>query len=305
MIPSPAARRPLRTMAAALAITAMTSTGLATVTASAAADPQPAPETDTTASSTIGKQAAKKAARERGRPVRIDELLAEQSTTWAMPDQTLKTELHAGPVRLKHNGTWRDIDTTLIHDGGVLRPKVAKAAVEISAGGAGPFLRLRHGNGKAFGVRWAKTLPAPRIDGDTATFADVIPGGDLVVTALSTGFTHDVVLRKRPTGPLEIRMPLELTGMKLARTAAKGAKRGEGRLELTDEAGALIGELPTRRCGTPRLSSRPTPAGARWSPPRSSKSAASRCWYCARMPASWPTRPCTTRCASIRGPRWR
>ncbi|GIH78219.1 hypothetical protein Plo01_46480 [Planobispora longispora] len=218
--------------------------GMATSVGSAAADPQPAASTEATATSAHDKNAAKKAAREHGRPVRVDALLAEQSTTWAMPDQTLKTELYAGPIRLQRGGAWRDIDTTLTQSDGVLKPKVAKAEVEISTGGTGPFLRLRHGNGNAFGVRWAKNLPTPTVEGDTATFADVIPGGDLVVTALSTGFTHDVVLRKRPTGPVEIRMPLELTGMKLDRKAAKGAKRGEGRLELTDTNGDLIGTAP-------------------------------------------------------------
>ncbi|WP_204048213.1 LamG-like jellyroll fold domain-containing protein [Microbispora siamensis] len=56
---------------------------------------------------------------------------------------------------------------------------------------------------------------------------------DLVVTALATGFRHDVVLRERPTGPVEFRLPVRTEGLKLGRTEAGG-------LKLTDAKGKVV-----------------------------------------------------------------
>ncbi|WP_405150244.1 hypothetical protein OG589_17120 [Sphaerisporangium sp. NBC_01403] len=70
-----------------------------------------------------------------------------------------------------------------------------------------------------------------------ATYRDVVPDGDLVATALPTGMTHDVVLRKRPSGPLEVRMPLALAGLRFAKDTS-------GRLRLTDTSGRLVAGAP-------------------------------------------------------------
>ncbi|MEU6744565.1 DNRLRE domain-containing protein [Streptosporangium sandarakinum] len=180
---------------------------------------------------------ALKSAKEHNAPVEIEAERTERSTSWALPNGLVRTELSSGPERVKRNGAWVAIDTTLEQRDGVLKPRAAKADIEISATGDGAVAKLTHGGRRSFGVRWAKRLPVPLVQGNTATYRDVVPGGDLVVTALPTGITHDVILRERPTAPLEIPMPLELSKLKFG-------KDKQSRLRLNDEFGNLIAAAP-------------------------------------------------------------
>lgn len=182
--------------------------------------------------------AALRAAKQQKLPVEIASERTERSTSWALPNGLVRTELSSGPERVKRNGTWVPIDTTLEQQGSVYKPRAAKADIEISAGGDGDVAKLKHDDRKSFGVGWNKRLPAPVVHGNTATFRDVVPGGDLVVTALPTGITHDVVLRERPSDTLQISMPLDLTGLHFA-------KDKQGRLRLNDKStGALLAAAP-------------------------------------------------------------
>ena len=99
----------------------------------------------------------------------------------------------------------------LLEEGGVLRPKAITAgvAVEVSTGGAGPFATMTYGGGETYALSWPTALPKPVVKDGVATFANAAgQGADLVVTVLPTGFRHDVMLRERPTGPVELRAAL-------------------------------------------------------------------------------------------------
>ncbi|MEU9887761.1 DNRLRE domain-containing protein [Sphaerisporangium sp. NPDC051011] len=208
---------------------------------------------------TAAHLAASAEAKELGKPVEVITEASETSSTWALPDGDFTTDFYTGPMRVKQaDGSWRWIDTTLIEENGVLKPRVSKADVQLSLGGDKPFATLRSGNG-SYGLRWGSPLPRPLINGATATYSSAAgPGADLVVTALPTGLAHDVVLRERPSGPLEIRLPLDLSGAQLTKSdgtqavkvPSAGAERpqtrkpGKGQLLLTDKDGALIASAP-------------------------------------------------------------
>ncbi|WP_379580862.1 DNRLRE domain-containing protein [Nonomuraea mangrovi] len=117
----------------------------------------------------------------------------------------------------------------------VLKPKLAKAGVEFSAGGADkPFATLDRGNGQKFALSWPTALPQPRIEGNKAIYAGAAgPNADLVVTARASGFQHDVVLHERPGKPLEFRIPVTTSELKLAKTKSGG-------LKLTDAKGKTV-----------------------------------------------------------------
>ncbi|MDF5751681.1 DNRLRE domain-containing protein [Spongiactinospora sp. TRM90649] len=186
----------------------------------------------------VAQRRALQRASQGGRTVEVVEEATESSATWARPDGTLTTDLYAGPARINKAGRWQWIDTTLTQQGATLRPRIGKADMEISSGGDGPLIRFRHPKG-TFGVGWPTPLPKPAINGATATYRNAAgPGADLLVTALPTGFTHDVLLRERPAGPVEIRLPLQLSDLKI-RPAAAG-RTGAKRLELTDAAGKVL-----------------------------------------------------------------
>jgi hypothetical protein len=142
---------------------------------------------------------------------------SESSITYALPDGSFRTEIAGGPVRTRQADKWVPIDTTLAEQGGKLRPKALAegAIVEISAGGTDPFVKVS-ADGKSYALRWPTPLPKPTVKGSVATYTDAAgTGADLVMTVLPTGFRHEVVLRQRPTKPLELRIGVEDDGLTL------------------------------------------------------------------------------------------
>ncbi|WP_375118103.1 LamG-like jellyroll fold domain-containing protein [Nonomuraea sp. MTCD27] len=220
---------------------------VAGVSGSAQADPEPAATPTGPVSTTFPRpedpdaplRAAIQEAKKRNAPVAVETAYTETSRTWAYPDGHLTTQSYAGPSQLKQvDGSWAWIDTTLVEKDGVLKPKLAKADVRFSQGGNGPFASLERDKGQRFALSWLKDLPRPRIEGNVATYIDAAgPGADLVLTALPDGFRHDVILRERPSEPMEIRIPVETD--KLTFSKAK-----DGMLKLADSSGATVAQAP-------------------------------------------------------------
>ncbi|MGC5012851.1 LamG-like jellyroll fold domain-containing protein [Streptosporangium sp. DT93] len=179
-------------------------------------------------------------ARKQNKPIEVTGAFTEASRTWAFPDGSLKTESYSGPAQIKQeNGSWAWIDTTLVEKDGVLKPKVAKADLAFSLGGDNaPFAVMRREADESLSLSWEGKLPRPVVKDNVATYPDAAgPAADLVVTALPTGFRHDVVLRERPKEALEIRIPVESPELTLAMS-----KRGG--LELTDGKDRLVAQAP-------------------------------------------------------------
>jgi hypothetical protein len=184
--------------------------------------------------------AASQAAAKEGKVVEVADETTATSITYAQPDgKTFRTEVTAGPVRTKQAGRWVPIDTTLMESGGKLKPMAIAegAAVEVSAGGTDAFVKMA-ADGKSYALRWPTPLPKPTVKGSVATYTDAAGAGvDLVVTALPSGFQHDVVLRERPSKPLELRIGVDDGGLTL--TEGKG-----GRLLLKGKDKKLVASAP-------------------------------------------------------------
>ncbi|MFI6317115.1 LamG-like jellyroll fold domain-containing protein [Nonomuraea sp. NPDC050556] len=192
--------------------------------------PRPAPEP-------LAEVAAVRTAHTQGKPVSVPSLTSETSSTVANPDGTLTSTVTAAPTRVRQGGTWKQIDTTLINQGGVIKPRLTLTDVQFSAGGEAPMASMKFGGGKRYEVRWPTLLPAPELRGDTAIYHDVLPGADLEVIALAEGFTHNLVLRKRPTAPLELKFAVVSPGLRLSKDA-------QGNIELRDLGGELVAAVP-------------------------------------------------------------
>ncbi|WP_189247357.1 hypothetical protein [Streptosporangium pseudovulgare] len=228
---------------------AMVAAGQVTVPALAA--PAPAPGKKTPAGVTLPRPADKvanhaaqaaalAAAKKQKKPVEVQSLTTETTTTFAQPDGRLVTDVYAGAVQIKQaDGSWAKIDTTLVESEGVLVPKVAKADVRFSAGGRGPFAQARRDGGKSIALLWPSRLPEPQLKGNTAVYQGAAGAkGDLAATALPSGMRFDVVLRERATEPVEFRIPLELNGL--------SAESGEdGRLLFARDKKERIASLDT------------------------------------------------------------
>ncbi|XVQ88410.1 DNRLRE domain-containing protein [Microbispora siamensis] len=216
--------------AARVAVRPPVSSAAAGEPAAIAADRTPEPD----------REAAARTAKARGTRVEVESEKTDSSSLWANPDGTFTLDTFAGPLWVKDGGTWRPIDTSLVSDGQAgLRTRLTPSDVRMSDGGSRPFAEIRRAD-HSFAVSWGRPLPAPQVKGDTATYKDVVPGGDLTVTALPNGFSHSIVLRSRPAEPLEITLPVATKGLNLSEASDNG-------LNLQDSAGNLLGSAPAPR----------------------------------------------------------
>jgi len=166
------------------------------------------------------------------------EVLSERttdSTTFALPSGELETEAYAGPVRVKQDGRWADIDTSLSDTGADLQPQAAAADVAVSDGGDKQLASVAKG-GDSFGLGWAEKLPTPTVKDSTASY-DLGSGQTLRVTALAQGFSENLLLTEQPDGAVSYRIPLELQGLALSQADS-------GHLLLKDSGGKLVAEAP-------------------------------------------------------------
>ena len=138
-----------------------------------------------------------------GAPVEVTERTTETSRTWANPNGTFKSEFAAAPVRVKRSGAWLAVDPTLVANAdGTLSPKVAATSLVLSGGGTSAPL-VRFGTGPAqVSLTWPGTLPKPTVSGDTATYAEVLPGVDLAVSADSESFKQVLVVKNATAAKL-------------------------------------------------------------------------------------------------------
>lgn len=133
-----------------------------------------------------------------GERVEVTAERTEATNLYANPSGTLTVEMHSQPVRVKMAGQWRDIDAAWRRqaDGGIT-PVATPGALQISGGGTGPLVSMTV-QGKTLKLTWPAMLPAPDLDGDTATYVNVLPDVDLQVRALRTGGFSEALVVKTP-----------------------------------------------------------------------------------------------------------
>ena len=68
-------------------------------------------------------------------------------------------------------------------------PGVSTVDVRFSRGGADPLVTLRQ-ESATVSLSWPAALPAPSVEGDTAVYAEVLPGVDLRVLRSDPGDRH-------------------------------------------------------------------------------------------------------------------
>lgn len=183
------------------------------------------------------------AARASGQPVEVGVLRGESRETYANPDGTFTQVHHQQPVRVLQHGTWVPADPTLVkRPDGSIGPRAATIGLSFSGGGDAPFASVERA-GRRLSLSWPQRLPAPTLDGDTATYSDVLAGVDLVVRASTTGFSHVLVVKDRQAAKNPRLRTLTL-GLKTGNLTVRDT--GEGRLEAIDPAtGGKVFETPT------------------------------------------------------------
>ncbi|MDV6014404.1 LamG-like jellyroll fold domain-containing protein [Haloechinothrix sp. LS1_15] len=140
---------------------------------------------------------------ETGEPARVESLTTATEETVALPEGGFEQISHRSPVRTREAGEWVDVDTTLqARDDGTVGPSTTTVDLALSGGGADTPLVVMEHDGAEVGLdwdaeHWGGPLPQPELDGDTATYPEVLPGVDLEVTVTDTGFSQVLVVQDR------------------------------------------------------------------------------------------------------------
>jgi hypothetical protein len=131
-----------------------------------------------------------------GHPVTVSADTTETNLVQAEPDGSFQLTESSIPVRVRQSGAWVPVDVNLAPTAdGFLTPKASTAPVEFSPGGSGPMARFQDAAGTWIAVSWpGGSLPAPAVSGSTATYSNVFPGVNLVLTASPQGMTEVLVI---------------------------------------------------------------------------------------------------------------
>jgi hypothetical protein len=172
------------------------------------------------------------------------EILAERtevSQTFVNGDGSQTLEVGIEPERVRKGSSWVPVDTRLKETDAGLEPRASVLPMVFSAGGDGPFARLRDGK-RAIAITWPGRLPKPVIAGDTAVYRNVLPDVDLKVTAEALGFSEVLVVRSRAAtrNPklASLRFGLRTEGVKVAAAPTGGlaARDAKGEAVFTAPA---------------------------------------------------------------------
>jgi hypothetical protein len=211
-----------------------------------------------------------------GKAVEATAATTENTSYTANPNGTITLVQHAAPVRKKIDGTWHDLNADLAQNAdGTWSPKMAQAPLALSNGGDKPMAVVGHA-GLSATIDAPMNLPEPTVSGATATYAGVLPGVDLQVTAnTSGGFSEVFVVHDAEAAKNEklaaLSLPISTEGLTVKADAA-GNVTGKDRLgrnvltapaptmwDSTEPAGQTrrdtVGLLRDSRTGRPAESS--------------------------------------------------
>ena len=134
-------------------------------------------------------------ARVSGERVELADEGTERAKVFVNPDGSRTLESRPHPVRVRRDGGWVPVDTGLRERAdGAVEPAATSAGLVFSGGGDAPLVRLSKGD-KDVALTWPGALPEPRLNGDSATYPEVLPGVDLVVNARVEGFSQVLVVK--------------------------------------------------------------------------------------------------------------
>lgn len=147
----------------------------------------------------LSMQEAQSQAESIGQPVTATAISSATSTTVANPDGSFTSTESAEPVQAYANGTWQPLNADLQQNGnGTWSPTVSAAPLILSGGEAAPLASMS-AEGRYLSLEWPVLLPTPTVSGPTATYANVYPGVDLVVTADGQGGFESVLVVRNAT----------------------------------------------------------------------------------------------------------
>lgn len=180
-----------------------------------------------------------------GKAVAVTADTTATRTVTANPDGTFTETTSNEPVRAKVGGSWKNLDATLVRNAdGTVSPKVADSSLKLSGGGHGPLAVMAHSATSLTlnlptGI---STLPTPALSADTATYANVLPGVDLQITATDLGgFSEVLVVHNAAAAANPALAPLSFPATGKGVTLATDAA---GEITASDKTGHVLYNAP-------------------------------------------------------------
>nr|WP_240121032.1 LamG domain-containing protein [Streptomyces sp. MUM 2J] len=193
------------------------------------------------------EQQALTEAEQSGQRVEVTGKRSERSTVFANPDgHTFTLEESTAPVRVPTpDGGWQAPDATLEkRPDGSVAPKAAAVQMAFSGGGdQAPLARITD-HGRSLELGWPGTLPAPTLDGTTASYAEVLPGVDLRVNTTPESF-QPVFVVKTPEAAASKELKKLTFGLKAVHLNVR--EGASGSLAAVDDAGRTVFKAPPAR----------------------------------------------------------
>jgi len=174
-----------------------------------------------------------------GQPVEVIADRTDWSQVFAQPGGGFRMVESLVPRRVQRpDGSWVPVDTTLsVRPDGSVAPGAITVGLSLSGGGSGPLYTLSQG-ADSLSVSWPfGALPAPSLSGATATYANVLPGVDLLVSATPTGVSElvEVMSAQAAANPALARITFPVGGRGLSVSAD-----GQGNLTASDASGTPV-----------------------------------------------------------------
>ena len=182
-----------------------------------------------------------------GEPVEVLHERTEYSQVFAQPDGHFTLTQSTTPQRVKSpDGTWGQVDTLLEkRTDGRIAPK--GAVVDLSFAGAGSgaeLIRIGNREGQVLTLGWEGDLPEPVLEGATATYREVLPGVDLLLTATAESYRQVFVVKTPQAAEVPSLQRVVFS------TAAEGLEvqpNANGGLVATDDNGVEVFTGPPGR----------------------------------------------------------
>jgi hypothetical protein len=164
-------------------------------------------------------------AKKTGQPVVASALTTPTSVTTARPGGSFTVTESLVPERAYKDGRWQALNPDLHQNADhTVAPAVTTSGLVLSGGGDGP-LAVLSSHGRSMSLWWPGRLPVPTLSGATATYASVLPGVDLAVTADPQGGLSDVLVIKDAAAAADpalasLRLRVSAPGLKVSADAA-------------------------------------------------------------------------------------
>jgi hypothetical protein len=178
-----------------------------------------------------------------GQPVEVLSDRTDYAQTFADPDGGFTLDESASPVRVQQpDGSWVPVDPTLAQQpDGSYAPAAITTGLRLSGGGPGPLYTLSQ-NGASLAVSWpGGPLPAPSVSGATATYANVLPGVNLLVSATPTGVSE---LLQVTSAAAAASAALARLSFPVAAQGLSVSADGSGVLSAADSSGTVVFSAP-------------------------------------------------------------